>query len=208
MEQRDRFGRTEAEFLAQYDENKYRHPSVTVDMAIFTPDAKKLLLIRRKNHPFIGGWALPGGFVDMEEDLESAAKRELFEETGVKGASLKQVMTFGAPYRDPRTRVISVLYTAVLPEINPTAGDDAAEAEVFDLDCTLLGVSDGCERLRIRAVSKTGEIAVESIVGYRTDGFCESVEVLGRGNSENAFASDHAAMIFMAYRAVKALAAD
>ena len=104
MEQKDRFGRTEAEFLAQYDENKYRHPSVTVDMAIFTPDAKKLLLIRRKNHPCIGGRALPGGFVDMAEALDRAAKRELFEETGVKGAAVKTVMTLGAAHSETKKR--------------------------------------------------------------------------------------------------------
>ena len=73
MELRDKNGLTEAEFLAAYDENRYRHPSVTVDMAIFTRTADGkigVMLIKRANHPFLGGWALPGGFVDMDEDIE------------------------------------------------------------------------------------------------------------------------------------------
>jgi 8-oxo-dGTP diphosphatase len=86
-------------------------------------------LIRRKNPPFAGMWALPGGFVDMDETLEQSARRELREETGISGVRLQQLHTFGDPGRDPRGRTISVLFLArVNPaRLHPQAADDAAE---------------------------------------------------------------------------------
>ncbi len=109
----------------------YDHPrpAVTVDVAIVTREAKpRVLLIRRKHAPFAGRWALPGGFVDMDETLEAAARRELFEETGVAAGRIEQLATLGDPGRDPRGRVISVVYLArVQPEhLQPRAADDAA----------------------------------------------------------------------------------
>ena len=92
---RDKNGLTLEEFLAKYDPDKYRHPSVTVDMAVFTMLRTEgecdlaVLLIRRGNHPYLGTWALPGGFVEMEEELADAAARELQEETGVTGVPLR-----------------------------------------------------------------------------------------------------------------------
>ena len=83
----DENGLTEEEFLSQYQPRDYERPSVTVDMLIFAVDKsgenKRLLLIKRKNHPYLGCWALPGGFVEMKESLREAAARELEEETGV-----------------------------------------------------------------------------------------------------------------------------
>jgi 8-oxo-dGTP diphosphatase len=108
----------------------YPRPAVTVDVAIVTRQARpRVLLIRRKNPPFEGMWALPGGFVEMEESLETAAQRELFEETGIQGVKLSQVHTFGDPGRDPRGRVISVVYLARVgsAQVKPRAGDDAAD---------------------------------------------------------------------------------
>lgn len=108
----DENGLTEEEFLSQYQPRDYERPSVTVDMLIFAVDKsgenKRLLLIKRKNHPYLGCWALPGGFVEMKESLREAAARELEEETGVKGMRLEQLYTFGEVERDPRTRIISV----------------------------------------------------------------------------------------------------
>ena len=110
----------------------YPHPSVTTDVIIFTLRGGDLqvLLIRRKNPPFQGVWAIPGGFVGMDESLEEAALRELEEETGVRDVYLEQLYTFGAPDRDPRGRTITVAYFALVPAtaIHPHAGDDAAEA--------------------------------------------------------------------------------
>ncbi|NIN36216.1 MAG: NUDIX domain-containing protein, partial [Gammaproteobacteria bacterium] len=76
-------------------------------------DALKVLLVKRSNKPYQGSWALPGGFVNIDEDLDTAASRELREETGVSGVYLEQLYTFGDPQRDPRERVISVAYYAL-----------------------------------------------------------------------------------------------
>ena len=108
---------------------EYPHPSVTTDIVIFTirHDELKVLLIKRGMPPYQGMWALPGGFVDMDEDLEQGARRELEEETGVSDVYLEQLYTFGAPDRDPRERVITVAYYALVPtdEIDIKAGSDA-----------------------------------------------------------------------------------
>lgn len=134
---------TEAEFLRQYRHQKYAKPSVTVDLVIFTilDNDLKVLLVKRRGHPFQGSWALPGGFVDVGnaqdeqgEDVEQAAHRELAEETGLPSGScyLEQLYTFGSAYRDPRTRVITVAYYALVPPnlaYQVKAGDDAAEAQ-------------------------------------------------------------------------------
>ena len=116
----------------------YPHPAVTTDIAVFTirDDALQLLLIRRGNPPFAGAWALPGGFLDIDEDLQACAARELAEETGLRGLYLEQLCTFGAVGRDPRERVISVAYLALAPagELGVQAGDDAADASWFRLD--------------------------------------------------------------------------
>jgi 8-oxo-dGTP diphosphatase len=111
------------------------HPAVTTDVVLFTlrGDVLALLLIRRGREPFAGRWALPGGFVDIDEDLADAAARELAEETGVTGVALEQFQTFGAPGRAPRERVISVAHWALAPAgtLRPAAGDDAAETRWF-----------------------------------------------------------------------------
>ena len=121
-----------------YDPNQYEHPSVSVDVVIFTLRGQDLqvLLVRRKHPPFAGYWAIPGGFVRMEESLESAALRELEEETGVRDVYIEQLYTFGDPDRDPRTRVITVAYFALVPEtgLPPLhAGDDAADAQWWSM---------------------------------------------------------------------------
>jgi 8-oxo-dGTP diphosphatase len=115
---------------------EYPRPAVSVDIVIVTRAPKpRVLLIRRKHEPFAGCWAIPGGFVNMDETLEAAARRELFEETGVRVESLVQLHTFGDPGRDPRGRNISVTYLAVVDADNlkPRADDDAAEVGWFSL---------------------------------------------------------------------------
>lgn len=99
-----------------YDAAKYERPSVTVDVVIFTLIARELhvLLVQRKRWPYEGYWAIPGGFINMDESLEDAARRELEEETGVRDVYLEQLFTFGEPQRDPRTRVLSVAYIALV----------------------------------------------------------------------------------------------
>ena len=112
-------------------------PMVTVDAAVFAFfDGKaKLLLINRKNDPFKGQWALPGGFVEIDEELEDAVARELAEETSLENVRLEQLHTFGKCGRDPRGRLITIVFTGVatqgVDEIK--ACDDAAETQWFDI---------------------------------------------------------------------------
>ncbi len=117
---------------------KHPHPAVTTDIVIFTIDQQRLelLLIRRKDEPYKDCWALPGGFVDIDEDLEICAMRELQEETGVTGVYLEQLYTFGKPGRDPRERVISVAYYALVPidYLQIRAASDAKEVAWFSWD--------------------------------------------------------------------------
>lgn len=141
-------GLTEEEFLANYVPGDYERPSNTVDMLLFTIDDKqaedirkdeekeiKVLLIKRKNHPDIHKWALPGGFVDIKENIEDAAYRELAEETNVTGVYMEQLYTFGDVGRDKRTRVVSIAHMALVPKenIKPIAGDDAEDVAWFSV---------------------------------------------------------------------------
>jgi 8-oxo-dGTP diphosphatase len=118
---------------------KYARPAITTDCVVFTRDKKglKVLLIQRRNEPFKGRWALPGGFAESGECLEDTARRELQEETGLKGIPLKQFHTFSDPNRDPREHVITVAYYAVISLEKHhvvRASDDASEAAWFYLD--------------------------------------------------------------------------
>ena len=121
--------------MYQYE---YPHPAVTTDVVIFTIRDKqlKLLLIRRSGDPYCGKWALPGGFVTMNESLDEGAKRELEEETGVSGVYLEQLYTFGQPNRDPRERVITVAYYALIPsdKVRLQAASDAEAVGWFGMD--------------------------------------------------------------------------
>jgi 8-oxo-dGTP diphosphatase len=149
----------ESEFLASYDASRYPPVAVTVDIVLLTVRAGRLsvLLVQRKGHPFQGHWALPGGFVEPDDDLDDAARRELQEETGVKVAGgggssealgyVEQLRSYGAPGRDPRMRVVSVAYVGFTAHNEPAlAGSDAADARfwaVDDLAIEGIGGEDG-----------------------------------------------------------------
>ncbi|MDY6777302.1 MAG: NUDIX domain-containing protein [Candidatus Nanohaloarchaea archaeon] len=120
-----------------FDPSELEHPSVTVDVIIFTvkDDDLKVLLVERDHDPFEGYWALPGGFIDMEESLETAAERVLEDKTGVTDVYLEQLYTFGDPDRDPRTRVITVGYFALVHADAVEIGEEerAAWHSAYDL---------------------------------------------------------------------------
>lgn len=135
-------GQTLEEFLKEYDPYQYKNPCATTDMVLFSyagekpdTDALKVLLVCRKNHPSIGYWALPGGFVELYENLEDTARRELEEETGVKGLPVEQFACYGDYQRDPRARVITTAYFSLVneKEVRVKAGDDAADAAWFNV---------------------------------------------------------------------------
>ena len=139
----------------------YPRPAVTVDIIVVTRKKNpNVLLIRRKHSPFAGAWAIPGGFVDMDESLEAAARRELYEETGLHVRRLKQLGAFGDPGRDPRGRVISVVYLAIVAgeNIQAKADDDAAEVGWHSLKRLPTLAFDhaeilACARRRLRALA-------------------------------------------------------
>ncbi|MCK5075785.1 MAG: NUDIX hydrolase [Calditrichia bacterium] len=116
---------------------KYPRPMVTVDIILFRffKENLEILLIQRKNNPFKEKWALPGGFIEMNEPLLEAAKRELKEETAVDNIKLFELKTFGKPGRDPRGRTITVLYGGIINDsINIRAGDDAKNINWFNIN--------------------------------------------------------------------------
>jgi len=116
---------------------KYPRPALTVDCVVFGFDESelKVLLIERALEPFKGSWALPGGFVHVDETIDDAARRELAEEAGLSNVFLEQLYTFGAVDRDPRERVVSVAYFALvkLSDYNARAAADAADAKWFPI---------------------------------------------------------------------------
>jgi len=116
----------------------YPRPAVSADIAVFRKEGHTLqiLLIRRKNPPFRGMWALPGGFMEIDETLEETAARELREETGLTNVDLKQLKAFSQVDRDPRTRVVTVVFYGMVSLENSvaTGGDDAEKAEWFAVD--------------------------------------------------------------------------
>lgn len=161
----------EANFLKNYNPDKYQKHSVTVDILIFrlVNDSVDILLIKRKKPPYKEFWAFPGGFVNINESLEDAAKRELLEETNVKNVYLEQLYTFGDVERDPRMRVISVSYMALLNEndiekFNEKAGDDAKELQWFNINELLNGIEDNSIKLAFDH-EKIFKIAIERLRG-------------------------------------------
>lgn len=124
----------EAGFLARYDAGRYPRPSLAVDVALVSAAEGTLrtLVVRRREHPARGRWALPGGFVGIDEGLDAAAARVLAAETGLRGVFLEQLYTFGDPGRDPRTRVVSVAYYALVDaaRLDAAVSEDVARASI------------------------------------------------------------------------------
>ena len=137
-------------FLREYDPSQFERPSVTVDILVMTVYRQKLhlLLVKRSEHPCLGKWALPGGFLKMDESAEEAAARILLAKAGVSGAHLEQLYTFSSVDRDPRMRVLSIAFLATVPygKLRFAAGDSVETASLFAVDgVTGDGIDTGAE---------------------------------------------------------------
>lgn len=167
---------TEAAFLAAYDPAAFERPSVSVDVVLLSAEGGHLhtILVQRDAHPFKERWALPGGFVGMKESLDTAAARVLSEKAGVDDVFLEQLYTFGVPDRDPRTRVLSVAYYALVDAARfPSADQTGERVDVCRLDVPWEGETGG------------------------------PVEAVGTGGRPRPLAFDHADILGMAVRRVR-----
>jgi O-acetyl-ADP-ribose deacetylase (regulator of RNase III)/ADP-ribose pyrophosphatase YjhB (NUDIX family) len=117
-------------------EYQYPHPAITADCVVFGIDEKdiKVLLIQRKNAPYKGQWAFPGGFMNIDETTEDCAKRELFEETGLQIQNVTRFGVFDAVHRDSRERIVSIAYYTITPVTEIKGSDDAQQARWFSFD--------------------------------------------------------------------------
>lgn len=211
-------------FLEKYNPNKYQNPSNTVDMMIFTYAEKdgvktisRLLLIKRGNHPSIGWWALPGGFVEYRENMDDAALRELKEETGIDHVDMCQLKSYGDYDRDPRTRIITTAYVALVPEgsLKAEAGDDASDSGWFEIeDCVEteavlsgmsaqngLGYHTELHRLVLREMSRNLELTADVEIKTRTGTILPKSEY--KVVNSNLVAADHGAIILEGYHFVR-----
>lgn len=186
-------GLTEEEFLKQYNSTIYEKPSLTVDMLIFTvmeeekenyrklaEKSLKILLVKRGNHPDMGKWALPGGFVLTDESLDDAALRVLRKETNIENIYMEQLYTWGEVNRDPRTRVISSSYMALVDSssLSIKAGNNEEDARWFNIEYNLLsenslGLENGDsfeEILEIKLWNNSEELSAKIRVIENFDG--------------------------------------
>lgn len=215
MDLLDRNGLTEREFLEQYRVGDYERPSVAADMVIFTvtdqeadsyrklPEKElRILLIRRGGHPFLGKWALPGGFVRPNETTDQAAVRELREETGVDDVYLEQLYTFSDVGRDPRAWVMSCSYMALInsDKLELEAGDDAADAAWFSVSYRLLReqkelMEDGYVKTQEYELKLSGEEELSAVLARTLTVKATSTSTDYRIVSNDGLAFDHAKII-------------
>lgn len=205
---RNEKGETLEEFLENYDPYRYKNPCCTVDMAVFGYSGKdpenledlRILLIRRKNHPSIGDWALPGGFIELKEDLEVSAKRELFEETNIRNVCAEQIGVFGEVRRDPRARVITTAFMSLvcLDEVEAKAGDDASDAAWFTITMNRQKEEEKI-RYQIELQNEQNGVILRPELTVLTNGTLireQRIEIKNRGG----LASDHASILLLACR--------
>ena len=195
---------TAAIFFEQYAKEEYPKPSVTADICVFRRREGKLqlLLIKRAGHPFMGCWALPGGFSEPGETVDECALRELAEETGVEGANLhlEQMGFYSDPKRDPRGWVMSEAYVCVTAEDTPVSpGDDAREARWFNID-----VADSFGVITLELVPEGGAASEEDILLCAFTAKSQPVSGRRRADlmSHDGFPFDHAQIVADAYLVV------
>lgn len=207
-------GQTLEAFLEEYDPYKYKNPCVTTDAVIFSCKRReadgdwKVLMVKRRNHPSIGWWALPGGFIELQENLEDTARRELTEETGVPDLPMEQFAVYGNVKRDPRARIITSAYLSVVEEgqVKVQAGDDAADAKWMQIHCQTGSVrADGSWTRTIYRLTLENEEA-----GLSLSATVEKKERSGlvretyyQVKEADQIACDHAALIVQAWKLVE-----
>ena len=199
---RNKDGLTEKEFLAQYNPDVFKHPSCTVDIILMTILNNKLnvLLVKRKDHPWINQWALPGGFVEMDEDLDETVIRELKEETNVSTANyFKQLYTFGKVDRDPRTRVLTTAYISLIPAGNIKdmhSGDDAEDAKWFEIEKAIKSVNENKRVSELVLYNKELDIKISYDITDTVKG--NYIQKHSKQTSKLPLAADHIKSINMA----------
>ena len=209
-------GQNLEEFLEEYDPYKYKNPCCTTDAVVFSykneldKDLKglKVLMVKRANHPCIGFFALPGGFIELKENLEDTARRELEEETGVTGIAAEQFAVYGDVTRDPRARVITTAYLSLVKEdeVKVEAGDDAADAVWCDVSLEKIDSADDgvniTETYKLFIVNKSRDLDSCAFVKHtiRKGIIREEKYVV---EDMDVIASDHAAIITQAYLILK-----
>jgi len=220
MEMRNSQGLTEEEFLELYDSSKYRKPSVTVDNIVFCLGNKRgkteekdvsylnhdveVLIIKRGNHPDMGRWAFPGGFIEMDENLETSALRELKEETGLEGIEIEQLQAFGDVGRDKRDRIVTVAFLSVIEQKKTAeAGDDAQDAKWFSLKCKKEAVDEESYILDIILENEKIQINTKVKVIKKKGQFMENktYEIMDKSQ----MASDHSKILAVAVERLKSL---
>lgn len=209
-----RLKKGEEKFLSEYDIARYDRPSVTTDIAVFSirtdeiysyrksPDQRlSLLLIKRGEHPYLDKWALPGGFLKMDETVEECACREVEEETGILPVSLMPIGTFSRVDRDPRGRIVSNGYAAIINgnNLQVRGGSDAKDAEWFDVDFCTKG--NGLYELTLH----NGGIEITALLEERETKF-KRTRFSVKKNQDLAF--DHAEIIGTAISALRNEADD
>ena len=205
-------GQSLEEFLEEYNPYKYKNPCCTTDAVVFSYKDElksdlsglKVLMVKRSNHPSIGRWALPGGFIELRENLEDTARRELEEETGVKGIAAEQFAVYGDVSRDPRARIITSAYMSLVreDEVKVQAGDDAADAVWCQVSANKLSEEDNGEY-----VHETYKLFVKN-EDKDLDACATVKHILRKGiikeekyvvEDMDVIACDHAAIITQAY---------
>ncbi|MFK7739765.1 MAG: NUDIX domain-containing protein [Planctomycetota bacterium] len=173
---------------------EYPRPAVTVDTVLCTVGDRgdlRMLLIERARDPFAGAWALPGGFVDLHEDLEVAARREMLEETHVELGPMVQLGAYGTPHRDPRGHTVGVAYLAICGpgEIEGEAGDDAADCRWFSISRPPKLAFDHRDIVRdarqeFARLATKREVFQRSFCGRRKPSWLEKVRRAARGSKQ------------------------
>ena len=205
--ERNRAGQTLEEYLDGYDPRQFELPSNTTDIIVVRCKEElksweqelEVLLIKRGNHPGIGFWATPGGFVEMRENMDEGAARELEEETGIQGLPLVQMATWGDYDRDPRWRVITTSYLALVEgDIAVQAGDDAADALWFKISLNEEESIDGGEIWNLILKNEENKIEVSAKVAVTNSGHKILNQKKYRLIDNDKLAADHGCLITQA----------